>query len=717
MMTIESATFTTGKRLSALFNILKLLFVLFLLANCSKENFPRINKFKITSGDSMCQKYLEIIDFGDGQHSSCGVFYSGNKSFDQDSILPFPDPKKYLKYCLNLPDNCGLKFYILPYCIENGKVIRGVIDSIISKTQTLYPPSINSIDTTIKDRLIINYNIPDYTNTPPQEIRLCYNINSVQDVSETQNPISLPIKYGNQSYPLQSFINNSTYKFKIFVKSCNSFGTTSVEKTIRTPTTQPNCTASFGQISWQQKSRTKIMLKGSIASTSTFSDYGFCIGANCSPKLSVKNDIISNLDTIFNSNIPGNYNVQLYYECPNMTIVKSPQITTISLQVPVITISDPIKNPSDNSLMLSGNFNITNYLSTQFGFCYSTTNPNPTILNSDTNILGSTIIPTFNSKIAVQLNNTYYVRSFVTDCDETIYSQPKSIFLPNNQTSCPIDILQSHSYPDDGLRSAVGVILNGKLYVGGGLDKNLISQTEFYSYDESASWISKAPMPISSKNQGGVACAFEYVSNNRIYILERDTTKVWQYEPGTNRWTDVRPFPGLPRKGAIAFTLYGKTFVLGGQNGNTPLSDMWEFKYSNGTVTWDQYQSVIDCGPRYQPGYFIINNILYIFGGNSSSNTVWTLDVAMNKWIDTRVSLPVALSNFSGGIFFTFGEKGYAAKQNSSALYEFDPIQMKWCPSNDINAIDFGISISNNSAAYFGLGRKIDYTKEMFKMK
>ena len=83
---------------------------------------------------------------------------------------------------------------------------------------------------------------------------------------------------------------------------------------------------------------------------------------------------------------------------------------------------------------------------------------------------------------------------------------------------------------------ALGGVITGKFYVAGGMDANGLASTKLDVYNPATnSWKALASMPSAQLPLAGA------VINNKLYIIEGDSKKVYAYDPVTNRWTTRAP--------------------------------------------------------------------------------------------------------------------------------------------------------------------------------
>jgi uncharacterized repeat protein (TIGR01451 family) len=177
--------------------------------------------------------------------------------------------------------------------------------------------------------------------------------------------------------------------------------------------------------------------------------------------------------------------------------------------------------------------------------------------------------------------------------------------------------------------------LDGKLYsVGGhsldGLFLNLNTHNQVRVYDPAQNtWTQAAALPQSMAGLALVGI------NGRLYAfggsdelgLTLNTT--WEYDPVSNTWRERAAMPGGARDYAVAATLNGKIYVVGGW----PNLDRVEV-YDPTTDTW------ADAAPlnqgRQSPGLVAgPDGYLYVTGGSSGQTTLNSTeqyDPASNQW-------------------------------------------------------------------------------------
>lgn len=208
---------------------------------------------------------------------------------------------------------------------------------------------------------------------------------------------------------------------------------------------------------------------------------------------------------------------------------------------------------------------------------------------------------------------------------------------------------------------AVAFSLNGKGYVGTGLDKKGNFYNDFYCYDPvSDSWTKIANLPGVAR-----ARATAFSLNGKGYVIGGATynnkylSDVYVYDPATNSWTADQGLPYDRLAGASSFVINGKGYVLGGWDGSGLAGYFLQFDPNN-TPHWSSLMQI----DTAKFAYFSIertdgvalpigSDVYFVSGANIGGTTIGTDEASPNlsswKW------------NFSSGSWTKgpdFPEKG-----------------------------------------------------------
>lgn len=150
----------------------------------------------------------------------------------------------------------------------------------------------------------------------------------------------------------------------------------------------------------------------------------------------------------------------------------------------------------------------------------------------------------------------------------------------------------------------------------------------------------------------------------------------WEYDPGTNSWTQKANFPPGPRMHACGFTIGNFGYVgTGRDNSFTERNDL--YRYDPSTNTWTAMASMPTTGRRGAVA-FAVGGKGYI-GTGSYGNSFWQYDPILNSWT-AKAMFPG--SGRSSSVAFVLGTKGYVGTGDNGGptgdFYEYDPATNIW---------------------------------------
>jgi N-acetylneuraminic acid mutarotase len=183
-------------------------------------------------------------------------------------------------------------------------------------------------------------------------------------------------------------------------------------------------------------------------------------------------------------------------------------------------------------------------------------------------------------------------------------------------------------------------------------------------------WTTVAPIPIALNHPNAA------VVNDKIYVLGglASAGGIWSasnmsavYDPVTNKWTTLPPFPAGRAVGAAAVGVDGTTIYLAGGLLNTILSNDTEetttMVTSFDTVSniWAKLPNMP--APRDHAGAGLVDRKLYVLGGRAFGhwnvvNTVFSFDLRTKIWMTGLAPMPTARGGCASA---TIGTKIYTA--------------------------------------------------------
>jgi N-acetylneuraminic acid mutarotase len=199
--------------------------------------------------------------------------------------------------------------------------------------------------------------------------------------------------------------------------------------------------------------------------------------------------------------------------------------------------------------------------------------------------------------------------------------------------------------------------IDGKLYVFGGYDKNILAMTRSDAYDPAADrWTRIADMPQPTTH-AGVASDGPYVYFAGGFVGERSfqtTANVWRYDSRTNGWAAVEPLPAQRAAGGLV-RVGRELHFFGGTNANhrQDYGEHWVLNLDGAPNTaagsWQPLAPLPV--PRNHVGYAAVNGRIYCIGGQllgdeklGNVDDVHAFDPATGRW-SAVADLPIPLSH------------------------------------------------------------------------
>lgn len=256
---------------------------------------------------------------------------------------------------------------------------------------------------------------------------------------------------------------------------------------------------------------------------------------------------------------------------------------------------------------------------------------------------------------------------------------------------------------------SVGVAIGNRGYMGLGHVNSTGDQQfrDWWEYDPGTnSWTQKADFGGGKRYH-----ATGFAIGNKAYVgTGRDTTfnnrnDWWEYDPVINQWTAKASFPGSPRRGAVGFAIGTKGYVGTGSG----YADFWE--YNPATNTWIQKASLPAPGRTSAVG-FSIGSKGYIGTGDigGSTNDFWEYDPVTNTWM-AKPNVPGPTRMEASG--FALNGKGYigtgdnySSGDNYGDFHCYDPATNSWTQVADFGGTSrrYLTAFTIGSRAYAGLG-------------
>jgi len=244
--------------------------------------------------------------------------------------------------------------------------------------------------------------------------------------------------------------------------------------------------------------------------------------------------------------------------------------------------------------------------------------------------------------------------------------------------------------PNENWWGGLGFSIGDKGYVKAGrIEGNDIDH--FWEYDPvSNRWTQKADFAgearygavgFSIENKGYVGTGGRFTTNE--YYFYKD---FWEYDPVSNKWTQIADFPGDARTYAVGFSIDNKGYVGTGFIWTPDIvsyKDFWEYdpvsnKWKQKADFAGRARGTAVCFSIRNKGYIGLGN------GNSSCEDFWEYNPISDVWLQTA-------SLYNGGgnpIGFSIDNKGYVRNINND-LWEYDAVLNIWSEKADFENNDY----------------------------
>ncbi|POY40708.1 galactose oxidase [Flavobacterium alvei] len=137
-------------------------------------------------------------------------------------------------------------------------------------------------------------------------------------------------------------------------------------------------------------------------------------------------------------------------------------------------------------------------------------------------------------------------------------------------------------------RNATVFVINDKAYLATGTSNNVL-QYDFWEFNGATEvWTKKRDIDKATDDDDDNeynedyqilrANASSFVLNNLGYVVCGDnSTTIWQYNPGTDLWTEKTSLEASGRIDAVGLAINNRGFIMLGRSGTSYFDDLWEF--------------------------------------------------------------------------------------------------------------------------------------------
>lgn len=657
---------------------------------------PEISETSLVSkGPSIITLKAYIIKENGSQIKECGICWSllsenspqknmSEKRYQKASII---ENKEFQVSLSGLEDNTD--YYVYAYAINESdtaystvgvyKTILGVGEVYTCPVDSLYIKATSAIISgKIKSRgegiEQLGFYLSEVNDKPSEKDSVILYQGDIQEIDSFSCYIT-NIKPSTKYY-IRAFATNQFGEFSFNV---DSFITTDGKPRLGI--------LSLDSISFTHADFSAILLSEGDSSLTTF---GFCWGTMDEPS-------IENADTLQCSEIKENkfygrisnlepkteYLVRAYATNVFGTVYSNEESFYPKSQLPTIKMY-----PINKDSIINGSAIIEGVLQNEgmsqirtIGFCWSSTNKNPTIMGQDCSFEEIALEELDDKKkytyklINLIGSTTYYVNTYAVNESGTQYGEVQSF-------STPHILSNKNIYAGDRRVFSAGFSVNDEAFIVGG-DLGSERTNEVYQYNvDLDEWSLSAPY-IKAYSQMATT-----VNNGNAYIIGGTdnslyATEAQQYIASSNVWVPLESLPeGKGRYDAVSFVYRDSLYLLGGITDKGYSQDLW--KYSG-----DTWLMVNNNFPVYQQRgiALVANDTVYAGLGNNAGlkKGFWMSTDSLTVWENVPGTLPYNMGNVSAAIHYLNEQwNSFFMIDNNGKIWEYNLSDKKWIEHHTI---------------------------------
>jgi len=292
------------------------------------------------------------------------------------------------------------------------------------------------------------------------------------------------------------------------------------------------------------------------------------------------------------------------------------------------------------------------------------------------------------------------------------------LICSGQKSSAQLSWLQLPDFPGGNRFAVASFSLNGKGYIGLGVDSLVQGYSDLYEYDASNNqWTQKASLPGVGRWACGVFTIGDkaYIACGAITGGSR-TNQLWEYDQPTDSWTQKANFIGSARQSPATFSIGNKGYLGTGYIGSNSVLDFYE--YDQLTNIWtikNPFPGIV----RNGSAGFAIGNTGYIGMGNGNNSTnyykdFYAYDPLLNTWsqkADFTLPFVNSMSTYTTsssayvlcGYFYQFTGISH---NPLNMLYKYDEVSDVWTLEGTFPGLPRGYAggFSLNNDIYIGAG-------------
>lgn len=276
---------------------------------------------------------------------------------------------------------------------------------------------------------------------------------------------------------------------------------------------------------------------------------------------------------------------------------------------------------------------------------------------------------------------------------------------------------QKHDFPGTATYGTTGFAINGYGYLVNGWDSTGSGHgpdTTWQYNPATDSWTAMAPFPGSTRYTTG-----SFVLNGKAYIFcgfSPYVNDMWCFDPVANSWSQKAGFPGSARQAMVAFAIgntgYAGMGATGDGMGSYFIESDW-YKYDPAADTWAALNpfpgDAVEAASTFvlNGEAFLINGLdqssVYYAGSVAPSNKVWKYNAGSDTWslwglFPDSALFSSAYASVGNAGYLGFGGENFSNYPLTSKFYRFGPGTAPYSCAISINSYEISNAVYNFQA-------------------
>ncbi len=360
--------------------------------------------------------------------------------------------------------NFQTTYHVRAYAIQNGVERYGEDKTFTTswRSTAVQTSAVSSISAT---SATFNGNISDEGEPPYTERGFCYSTTTNPTISNTHVTVT-----GSGSGNFSKNVTNLNYQTTYYARAyALQNGTPVYGNSVAFTTAWTNTEVTTSAVN--NISATSATFNGiiNVVGDPAYTERGFCYSTTTNPTISNTHVTVTGSGSgNYSKNVTNlNYQTTYYvraYAIQNGSPIYGSTVSFTTTWTDAAVSTSAVNNITTTSAKFNGVVtNAGNPTITERGFCYSTTNNNPTISNTQVTVTGTSSGSYYKNMTNLVSGQTYYVRAYVIQAGNAIYGSPVSFSTNQDPTVYTDAVSNLTPVSSGGIITSWNVTFNGHI--------------------------------------------------------------------------------------------------------------------------------------------------------------------------------------------------------------------------------------------------------------